>query len=49
MLYKEACKWFKKHGIKHITIGVNPENERAHLIYKKWGFFDFRIEMRNKI
>lgn len=48
-LYKEAYKWFKKHGIKHITIGVNPENKRAHLIYKKWGFFDFRIEMRNQI
>ncbi|MCD4670425.1 MAG: GNAT family N-acetyltransferase [Actinomycetia bacterium] len=48
-LYLEAQKWFKKKGIKYITIGVNPENEKALLLYKHWGFFDFRIEMRNKI
>lgn len=48
-LYEEAKKWFKKHGVKYVSIGVNPENKEAHGIYKKWGFFDFRIEMRNEI
>ncbi len=49
MLYAEARKWFKSKGIRIININVRPENERAHSIYRHWGFFDFSIDMRNKI
>lgn len=49
MLYAEAKKWFRSKGIEFINIGVHPANERAHLIYKNWGFSDFHIEMREKI
>ncbi|MEE9323506.1 MAG: GNAT family N-acetyltransferase [Candidatus Aenigmarchaeota archaeon] len=44
-----AFKWFRKNGIKHISMFVNKENKQAHSIYKKWGFYDFNIEMRRKI
>ena len=44
-----AILWFKKKGIKYISITVHPENEYAHSIYKKWGFFDFHVEMRTRI
>jgi len=45
----DAISWFKKKGIQYLAIGVNPENEYAHSIYKKWGFIDYYIEMRKKI
>ncbi len=48
-LKNESIKWFKKKGIKYASITVHNYNELAHSIYKKWGFFDFHIEMRKKI
>jgi GNAT superfamily N-acetyltransferase len=48
-LKNEAIKWFKKKGIKYVSIKVHNDNELAHSIYKKWGFFDFHTEMRKKI
>jgi len=48
-LKDEAIKWFKKKGMKHASIMVYTDNKFAHSIYKKWGFFDFHLEMRKKI
>ena len=45
----EAVKWFKKRNIKYMSISVYPDNPHAHEIYKKWGFFDYKITMRKKI
>ncbi|MEK6982137.1 MAG: GNAT family N-acetyltransferase [Candidatus Micrarchaeota archaeon] len=41
--------WFKKKGIKYSSICVHAGNKKAHKIYKKWGFLDAHIEMRQKI
>ncbi len=46
---KIALPWFKKKGMKYSSIGVNAQNKKAHFIYKKWGFFDYHIEMRKKL
>jgi len=48
MLYEESIKWFKKNKIELISLNVNPNNP-AHKIYKKWGFFDFMINMRKRL
>ncbi|MEW6529094.1 MAG: GNAT family N-acetyltransferase [Candidatus Micrarchaeota archaeon] len=40
-----AFKWFKKKGLKYSSIAVYHKNIKAHAIYKKWGFFDYKIEM----
>ncbi|MBI2581144.1 GNAT family N-acetyltransferase [Candidatus Woesearchaeota archaeon] len=48
-LKDEAMKWLKKKGLKHISIGLYVDNEFAHSVYKKWGFFDYKLEMRRKI
>jgi GNAT superfamily N-acetyltransferase len=49
MLKEEAVKWFKKKGVKYLSIDVYSGNEHAHNIYKKWGFFDYHIGMRKRI
>jgi len=46
---RAAFKWFKSKGIKHASITVNCANPRARKIYRKWGFFDYHLEMRRKI
>lgn len=45
----EAMRWFKKKGIRHVSLAVYKDNEFAHSIYRKWGFFDYHVEMRRKI
>jgi ribosomal protein S18 acetylase RimI-like enzyme len=44
-----AMHWFKKRGIKYISLCVYNDNEFAHSIYRRWGFIDYHIEMRRKI
>jgi GNAT superfamily N-acetyltransferase len=46
---EEAVKWFKKKGMKYMSIQVYTDNKFAHSIYKHWGFFDYHLEMRRKI
>ena len=47
---KERClAFFRKKNIKYISIIVNTHNPPAHAIYKKWGFFDYYIDMRRKL
>ncbi len=48
-LKEEAFRWFRRKGIRYVSIAVLKNNEYAHSIYRKWGFFDYKIEMRRKI
>lgn len=48
-LKKKAISWFKKKGMKHMSIQVYADNKIPYDIYKKWGFSDFHIELRKKI
>lgn len=45
----EAIKWFKKKGIKCISLRVYRGNKYAYSVYNKWGFFDYWTEMRREI
>jgi len=44
-----AIKWFKKKGMKFVSLGMYPDNKDAHSIYEKWGFFDYHLDMRKEI
>lgn len=44
-----AVRWFRKKGMKYISLCVYMDNRFAHSIYRKWGFSDYHIEMRRKI
>ncbi len=44
-----AFRWFKRKGMKYVSIAVHAENKKAHSIYKNWGFFDYHIELRRKL
>ena len=49
-LNKDATyKWFRKKGVKTLSIKVYDANKFAHDIYKKWGFKNYHIELRKKI
>ncbi len=48
-LRDEAITWFKKKGLKHMSIGLYNDNKFARSVYKRWGFFDYKIEMRRQI
>jgi GNAT superfamily N-acetyltransferase len=48
-LQDASISWFKKNKIKVISITVYPDNPHAYQIYKKWGFMDYKVEMRKKI
>ncbi len=44
-----AYEWFKENGITQVKLNVYPQNDHAHNIYKKWGFFGFHLEMRTEL
>lgn len=48
-LMEKATEWFRKKGMNFVAIPVSPDNKIAYAIYKKWGFIDYRIDMRKKI
>jgi len=48
-LMDEAIKWFKKKNIRYISLGLYCDNKHAHSVYKKKGFFDYKLEMRKEI
>ena len=48
-LSAQSIKWLKKKGIKCVSLTLYNDNKLAHSIYKKWGFFDYKIEMRKLI
>ncbi len=45
----DAIKFFRKKGIKHLSLQVFSANSHAHEIYRKWGFQDYLIDMRKPI
>jgi len=48
-LRDKALEWFKEKGMKFVAAPLHSDNKFAHSVYKKWGFFDYKIEMRKKI
>ena len=49
LLMKEMLKWFKKNKITTISLHVFAPNEHAIMIYKKWGFIPFSLDMKKKL
>ncbi len=47
--FKEAKKWFKKHGLKYLKLDVNINNRKARKIYEGWGFNNYEIGMWSKL
>lgn len=48
-LKNQAIAWLKKKKITCVAVPLYPANKVAHSIYEKWGFFDYKVEMRMKI
>ncbi len=48
-LRDKSFAWFKGKGINFVSAPIYPDNKFAHSLFKKWGFFDYKIEMRKKI
>ncbi|MCX6816185.1 MAG: GNAT family N-acetyltransferase [Candidatus Aenigmarchaeota archaeon] len=48
-LMNESIKWFKKRGLKHISLNVYDGNKNARAFYEKHGMFYYHLEMRRKI
>lgn len=48
-LIKIADKWFKKKGVKDITLSVLFNNKKAYNIYKKRGYIDKSISMYKRL
>ena len=42
-------EWFKEKGIRFIAAPLYPDNKFAHSLTKKWGFVDYKLEVRKKI
>lgn len=48
-LMNSMLAWFRDRGLEYASIGFYADNNEARDIYKKWGFFDYKIEARKKI
>lgn len=48
-LKDKSIGWFKEKGIKFISAPLYPDNKFTHSLTKKWGFIDYKVEMRKKI
>jgi len=48
-LRDEILNWCKIKKISSITLDMLPNNIHAKMIYEKWGFTEFLIEMRMRI
>jgi GNAT superfamily N-acetyltransferase len=48
-LTNEVIKWFRRKGIRHLSLHVLEVNHVPRSIYKRWGFFPFVIEMRKDL
>ena len=49
MMMKELLEWFLKRSIRHVGLEVMEANQPARAIYRKWGLYDFFIEMRMEL
>lgn len=45
----EVFKWYKIKKISSIILDMLPNNIHAKMIYEKWGFNEFLIEMRMRL
>ena len=48
-LVREAITWFRRKGIRHLSLFVLERNRIPQAIYRKWGFFPFVVEMRKNL
>lgn len=48
-LKNQIMAWFKTKKITSVAVPLYPANKKAYSIYKNWGFFDYKVEMRIKI
>lgn len=48
-LLGELMKWFEKKNIKHIELSVDARNKIGVTAWRKFGFYDYRIEMRKDL
>lgn len=48
-LLKELLKWFKDKNIKHIELSVDARNKIGVNAWRKFGFYDYIIEMRKDL
>lgn len=48
-LKDEMFAWFRNKGVEYASIGFYADNHKAREIYKKWRFFDYKIEARVRI
>ena len=48
-LKNQAIAWLKGKKMTCAAVPLYPANTVAHSIYEKWGFFDYKVEMRMKI
>ncbi|MEK6972518.1 MAG: GNAT family N-acetyltransferase [archaeon] len=48
-LMNKAIGWFKQKKLKVAAIPLYAANKHAYSIYKKYGFMDYRLEMRRKV
>jgi GNAT superfamily N-acetyltransferase len=49
LLMQEASQWFERRGVRHLSLQVIHDNRLARAIYRRWGFFDFFVEMRRQL
>ena len=48
-LMDKSMEWFKEKKIKFISAPLYSDNKFAHSLCKKWGFVDYKVEVRKKI
>jgi len=49
MLKDEIFSWFRDNELEYASVGFFADNDDAHDIYNKWGFFDYKIEAKIKL
>ncbi len=48
-LLNELLEWFKEKKIKHIELSVDARNKIGIKAWRKFGFYNYRIEMRKDL
>ncbi|MFA6461044.1 MAG: GNAT family N-acetyltransferase [Candidatus Woesearchaeota archaeon] len=47
--FSKVKTWMRSNKVKYLGIGVYHDNQLAHKIYHKWGFWDHHVEMMLKL
>jgi ribosomal protein S18 acetylase RimI-like enzyme len=48
-LFVEALEWFEKKKVKYIELSVDARNESGIVLWKKLGFFPYKLRMRKDL